>query len=787
MRPGRREGVAAALALAALALLVHRDVVFGGRALFDRDFEHVLYERLFAFRAAVAAGALPLWNPYPSFGEPLLAVANWQFLYPTTWLALPLPPDVAEAALVLVHTLVAGLGVWALARELGASRTGALVAGALWSVSGPLQSCANATTNLLVGSAWISGAWWAFARHARTGRARDLLLAGAIVAACLLGGSPESALASCAGGMAFVLAVRVASTRDALSRTLRAGALAALVGLGLSAVQWVPTAALARHSSRADLTSAERDYWANHPMGLTQLVLPLSFEDLPLAPALRERWFQGREPLLYSLYLGLGALALSSAAVLGGAGQGRLALAGIAAVAFWLSLGRWGLLWDLASLSPPLSLIRFPGRFAIVGALALAVLSAHGVDALAGPAHGGRRRWTAAALVVSIAALALALLARADSPLLQALLETSADFGSWSDSPVIMGAARAMARAALLALPVAGALWLRALGSQGRPWLAGTAGAAAVLDALLCLGTLGVNSTVPRSLLAQAPPAIAVIPRQRPNRTYVVRYDAASAQALLGRPAAQQHLYDATPEQKLWNGRYYPLDAMGTPGWSIESVPGNVTGLRDAALGRWIDSLGGLVATPAFPRLAELSGIQFVIALHDLAGPRFRLLSLSQGRFTPVRTYAVAAPLPRAFAVGGVRVAAGQRAFDALLDEGFAPLGEVVLAAGRPAPAQPLGPVVIRELGFDRVVLEAELSAPGHVVLLESYDPGWQAAVDGRAVPVERANIAFRAVAVPAGRHSVVFQYRPRAVLLGALLSLGTALGVSLAWRRVRP
>jgi hypothetical protein len=136
--------------------------------------------------------------------------------------------------------------------------------------------------------------------------------------------------------------------------------------------------------------------------------------------------------------------------------------------------------------------------------------------------------------------------------------------------------------------------------------------------------------------------------------------------------------------------------------------------------------------------------------------------------------------LPRAFAVAGVRVASGQQAFDALLDESFDALGEVVLSSGTTAGPARLGPVAIRSLGFDRVTLEADLSAPGHVVLLETYDPGWRASVDGRPVIVERANLAFRAVAVPAGRHTILFEYRPRAVVLGAGLSLATLLGVAL-------
>jgi hypothetical protein len=60
----------------------------------------------------------------------------------------------------------------------------------------------------------------------------------------------------------------------------------------------------------------------------------------------------------------------------------------------------------------------------------------------------------------------------------------------------------------------------------------------------------------------------------------------------------------------------------------------------------------------------------------------------------------------------------------------------------------------------------------GYLVLLDSYYPGWRATVDGHGVPIRAANEAFRAVAVPAGRHEVDFRYRPATILLGGLVSL---------------
>lgn len=90
----------------------------------------------------------------------------------------------------------------------------------------------------------------------------------------------------------------------------------------------------------------------------------------------------------------------------------------------------------------------------------------------------------------------------------------------------------------------------------------------------------------------------------------------------------------------------------------------------------------------------------------------------------------------------------------------------------------------------DRVRLEADLDAPGYVVLVDAYDPGWAATLDGAPTPLLRANIAFRAVRVPEGRHSIELTYRPRAVVVGLAVTGATALlllcGAALRARRGR-
>jgi uncharacterized membrane protein YfhO len=88
--------------------------------------------------------------------------------------------------------------------------------------------------------------------------------------------------------------------------------------------------------------------------------------------------------------------------------------------------------------------------------------------------------------------------------------------------------------------------------------------------------------------------------------------------------------------------------------------------------------------------------------------------------------------------------------------------------------------------------LDVESDGPGYLVVTEAHDRGWRATVDGRPAPIAAANLLFRCVALPAGRHQVRLRYRPRLVAWGAGASLlAVALGLSV-WeldrrRRVTP
>jgi hypothetical protein len=71
-----------------------------------------------------------------------------------------------------------------------------------------------------------------------------------------------------------------------------------------------------------------------------------------------------------------------------------------------------------------------------------------------------------------------------------------------------------------------------------------------------------------------------------------------------------------------------------------------------------------------------------------------------------------------------------------------------------------------------RVDVDVNADKPGFVVLNDVWHPWWFAEVDGKPAQIIRANVLFRAVAVPAGQHKVRFVFRPIAGALGQLRAM---------------
>jgi hypothetical protein len=213
--------------------------------------------------------------------------------------------------------------------------------------------------------------------------------------------------------------------------------------------------------------------------------------------------------------------------------------------------------------------------------------------------------------------------------------------------------------------------------------------------------------------------------------------------------------------------------------WGLRGAyDADFTGLAPPALPLMSALVRYLDATPIGVRLLQMGNVGWVLDPRPTGFPvleeRARYVSVFAD---PLRLLQVPDPFPPAYVVGGAsRASSDEDAMRRISAAGFDPRTEAVLsgpgAAGPPSDGfRGEARYVLRQA--NRLQIDTEATAPGLLVVVEAYDPDWRATVDGQPAAVERANVLFRAVRVPAGRHRVELRYFPRAVGWG--LAMGAA------------
>lgn len=145
--------------------------------------------------------------------------------------------------------------------------------------------------------------------------------------------------------------------------------------------------------------------------------------------------------------------------------------------------------------------------------------------------------------------------------------------------------------------------------------------------------------------------------------------------------------------------------------------------------------------------------------------------------------------------------------FDIPLPESIEPEFELVFHGGEPNQFPEItqievipdtldlnDPIRIADWRANTVIVEVNgVPSPRLLVFTDAYYPGWRAFVDGQETPILRADGAFKAVLVPAGTHRIEFRFLSRTVFIGVMVSAAAwiaslaAMGVLLlAERRTR-
>ena len=720
--------------------------------------------------AQVRAGHLPTWNPFNGAGVPLLADEQAAVFSPFTALHYVLPFALANGLAAVLELWLMASFTYAWLRGHVRSELAAAAGGAVMAFAGYQIIWLDWGVMAASGLALPLGLWSvraAFGARRDGARSREWVATAGLataVALSVLGGHVETAAFADLTVAAYAVARMVGWSRATSpgdpgrpggTGRLRLGGrllVGAAVGVALSGAALLPLARYEGVSQRATIL-------AGRPAAVTvgypaSSAATVAFPNLFGGPQLGSEDTSYYGPVIPNYAegnansVGLATLVLAVLGLLGlGRAGGRrrltafaLALVILDGLAIYTKTA--GTVWAHLPLVGRTDL----NRSQDVGIIGLAILVSIGVEALTSPRLSrGVRAVAAPAAFVGIAAPLLW-----DAIVVGRRVQAGSAWGTSVEQEI----AAAVAAAALV-----GALaFFRSRG-------AAAALGAALLITIVAAEALPLRSfdpTVPKWAAYPTPASLAAV-RRVVGTAPVMWLDSTLGQAdtNLWYGLADVGTYDGLDLR--WHDELYTA-ALALP----------LTGTSPAR---------PEVAPPCAERLSLL-GVQWVVG--EGAAPSGLASGAAVGgvTVTPVAGSSPVALIGTAIAIPDDTVALRR-----LTSCAFDPSRQLVIDAkpNRVAASYPsggtaeVGQAVVAARSADTLDVRASATHPSWLLVRQSWAPGWSATLDGRPVPLRRADVAFQAVEVPAGVHTVRLAYQAPGLRPGLLLSaLGLLAGVGI-------
>lgn len=738
-------------------------------------------------------------------GVPGRPASNSLALYPSSLLFFVMPFDAAFKFGYIFHIFLGGLFFYLLCHEWGLSPWSSLWGSVLYSFCGFNISLINLNAILNI-VALFPLLIWATHRALKHRRLGDVALGALVLALQLLNAEVFTLLGIGAFVMAYALWSVFGSRSDPLQSENRfrrgtsiaiVAAMAALA-VALSCVQWLPTAELIESSGRGTgYPYGHASFWSLHPLSLLQAVFPNFYGIPPFTSHYKSYWgfryHDGHEPYILSTYLTAFAVALSVAGLVWSSRRrlvGFVAFSGLGSLL--LAMGKFTPLFDwLYQALPFFSMGRYPVKFFFITNFCLILLSALGLEALFSEGCAGRlTRFLRFLMAVAAILLTLGISVRfgplfVRTPLRSFLVhslsteETPARVIQERMDRDLEGIRKEMGnKVSLTALFLLGSSFASLLFVRGK---ISSRGCLAALSAILTLdlfaANIGLNPYIGRGALEEIPEVASWISKEEkggpPFRIY-------------------------TPYQNLW------IAPKGTQvRVKTDSIISGTLFFKHSlselgtlyhfqyALHRTVDDLAPLPALLWRERLKlftprqiqealTLFNVKYVLEFEDIRDPRYRKVKEFDvgSPDHPLKVYRNDHAAPRAFLVRKKSPVTSPERFPKLsLDR------DIILEELKEGKYRPrwMGERLrdsqdrrVRIISYrpEEVLLRAVSDEEVHLVLTDTCYPGWEATLNGIAVPMERAAFIFRAVAVPPGDHAVRFVYRPKSFRRGATVTL---------------
>jgi len=190
---------------------------------------------------------------------------------------------------------------------------------------------------------------------------------------------------------------------------------------------------------------------------------------------------------------------------------------------------------------------------------------------------------------------------------------------------------------------------------------------------------------------------------------------------------------------------------------------------------------------PAFSKILGIMNVKYILSLWAINDPNLEVVMKTdfKGEIPDVAVYKNKQFLPRVYVVPKAKQITEGEIIKELGREGFNPYEYVLLEEKIPQGILAEGSDMVEgsvakilEYSHKKVVIQADLTAPGFLILGDTYYPGWKVFVDGKEDKIYRANYIQRAVFLKQGKHKIRFIYDPLSFKIGVLISIITLLSI---------
>jgi hypothetical protein len=392
-----------ALLIAALVMFTLRTLLFGGGKALPGTDAGVYYAWEIYTRLAFASWRLPHWNPYLFTGTPHLADTETFVLYPIAMALRWIPALPFMSWMLGVHMWIAGMGSAYLARQLALRWEAAAAAAVAAALGGSMPAWVhNGHVTLLFTAAWLP---WVFALMIVSARRRTVWPHPALVVVLVV----QFLAGYLQGNIYIVLAAALFALwgliwpppqmfGDAPSKTrpLAQFVIAGVLACGLAAFQLFPTLLAVGAAGRTQGLPADMAMrWSWTLPDLVRFFTPFAGIDSP-APM---RYLADQ-----TVYVGWVLVLLAPVALIGRAHR--------SVAAFFTMLAVLAMAFAFGDALPFYSLhywlfpgLRIPGRLLILVTFSVSMLGAIGIDRLAtllAPERWRRVRTTAVLLILAL-------------------------------------------------------------------------------------------------------------------------------------------------------------------------------------------------------------------------------------------------------------------------------------------------------------------------------------------------------------------------------------------------